>query len=290
MKHSCRAANFKVVLENDHIRQQAQELVDAFEESAAEDRRGTRLRESTFLDPLPSLNRTSKPLKILTLDDACLRALIAHMNHAAGKEVFVDVRESRWTPGVQQVTGRAFKCPRIFCGGVSFRSASDSPRDSNLIFHSSTTSSSSAGRILQIFNYPIWDGTGKLTESTYLYVAPLEKLTSEDAARDPFRSYAYVGGELYYDRYQPGVIITPDDIVSHFARTPMELPAIPYPCIHVLSLDKVWVLLAIFACYTLLTLFMQSVRLFSRDTKLDSEAADEQEDVVMEDIIELGEL
>ena len=238
MKHNSRAANFRIVLENDHIRQQVEELAQAFEESAAEDHRGTRLRESNFLDATPLLHQTSEPLKILTLDDACLRTLIDYLNRAAGQEMFVDVRQMRWTPGVQQVTSRALKCTRVFCGGVSFLSISDSPKDSNVLFRS-PTASCSAGRILQIFKYPTRDRMGKLTESTYIYVAPLEKLSTEDITHDPFRSFAFVGGELYYDRYLPGVIITPEDVISHFARTPMVLPAIPHACVHVLSLDKV---------------------------------------------------
>lgn len=243
MKHNSRAANFKVVLEDARIRQQVEELVEAFEESAGEDRRGTRLRESTFLDASPYLKHSSQPLKILTLDDACLHALIVHMNNAAGQEMFVDVRKRCGTPGVQQVTNRALKCPRIFHGGVSFLSASESPRDSNILFRSAaeSQSSSSAGRILQIFSYSVSDRTGKPMESTFLYVAPLAKLSPEDATHDPYRSYAHIGGELYYDQYLPGIIITPEDIISHVARTPMAFPTIPHPCVHILSLDKVWV-------------------------------------------------
>lgn len=239
MKQSCRAANFRVTLEDDCIRSQVEELAEAFEETVAEDRRGTRLRESTFLNTQPSHKSSSKPLKKLVLPDDCFRALISHLNNKAGQELFIDVREMRRVPGSQQLMNKALKCPRIFCGGVSFLSSSDSPRDSNVMFRSSA-SLPRPGRILQIFKYSVWNAQGNLTESTYVYVAPLEPLSPQDAAHDPYRVYKYAGGELYYDRYMPGIVISPEDVISHFARTPIVMPdRIKYPCVHVLSLDKV---------------------------------------------------
>lgn len=296
MQHNCRAANFRALVEDGRIRGQVLELIEAFEETAAEDRRGTRLRESTFLGADPMEKRTSKPLKKLTLTDDCFRALIKYLNGKAGQELFIDVREMREVPGSQQVINRALKCPRVFCGGVSFLSASDSPRDSNIMFHSPTTSSPRAGRILQIFKYSVRNARGRLTESTYLYVAPLDPLSSQDAAHDPYRSYAYVGGELYYDRYLPGIIITPEDVVSHFARTPLTIGAIVVPCVHVGSLDKVRQL---YSCQPYILAYCvtrwQTVRLVSRENRPNEERQpDESSDMVMEeegeDVVELWEL
>ena len=196
MKQSCRAANFRITLEDDHIRSQVEDLAEAFEETVAEDRRGTRLRESTLLNTQPSHKDTLQPLKKLALPDDCLRALITYLNDKAGQELFIDVREMRRVPGTQQLTNIALKCPRIFHGGVSFLSFSDSPRDSYAMFQSSTASLPRPGRILQIFIYSIWNAQGNHTKSTYLYVAPLEPLSPEDAAHDPYRSYKYTGGEL----------------------------------------------------------------------------------------------
>lgn len=239
MKQSCRAANFCASLEDKHIRSQVEELVEAFEETVAEDRRGTRLRESTLLHTQPSHNFRGKPLKSFTLPNDCFSALIDYLNHKAGQELFADVRRMCRVPGIQQLSNKALKCPRIFHGGVSFLSSSDSPRDSNLMFRSPTMSFPRPGRVLQIFTYSIWNAVGALTEATYLYVAPLEPLSPQDATQDPYRSYKHGGGELYYDRYLAGIIITPEDIVSHYARTPLVMPSIPLPCVHTLSLDKV---------------------------------------------------
>lgn len=237
MKHSCRAANFRATLEDDRIRSQVEELAEAFEETVAEDRRGTRIRESTLLDPPHKSN--GKALKQITLPDDCFDALIDHLNHKAGQELFIDVRKMRRITGMQQLSNQALKCPRIFHGGVSFLSSSESPRDSNLLFRSSAMSLPCPGRVLQIFKYAIWNAQGALTNSTYLYVAPLEPLSAEDAVQDPYRSYKHGGGELYYDQYLAGIIITAEDVVSHYARTPMVMPSIQRPCVHVLSLDKV---------------------------------------------------
>lgn len=239
MKQSCREANFLVVMEDDRIRSQVKDLAEAFEETLSEDRRGTRLRESTLLGTQPLHQSGSKPLKKLTLSDGCMRALIAYLNGKAGEEVVIDVREMRRDPGKQQVTNQALKCPRVFCGGVSFHSSSDSPRDSNIMFRASASEPPCPGRILEIFKYSVWNAQGRLTEATYLYVAPLATLSHQDTAHDPYRAYEYVGGQLYYDRYLAGIIIAPEDIISHFARTPMNIPHVQQPCIHVLSLDKV---------------------------------------------------
>ncbi|KAI0648929.1 hypothetical protein C8Q79DRAFT_1007517 [Trametes meyenii] len=239
MKHTCRAANLRALLKDDSVRPQVEELVDALDDARAEDRRGTRMRES-FLGPGRG---PRKPVarKQVTLGDTCFGTLVKYLNQKEGQEKYVDIQRLRRIPGLQQLSNCAFHCRSVFCGGTTMLSSSNSPKDSNIIFRSphSSSSSESAGRIQQIFTYHIRDQRGDFVESTYIFVAPLKELSSSDTERDPYRRYPYVGGRLCYDAYLPGIIIAKADIVSHFARTVVDLrPDITDACIHILPLDK----------------------------------------------------
>ena len=239
MKHACRTANLRVLLQDENVRREAQDLIHAFEDTQAEDRRGTRHRESTFLGV--SGNEGAGPRKEVELSSECFKALVTYLNERTGQERYVDIRQLRRTPGLQQLSSHAISCRRVFLGGVSFLGHSESPKDSNIVFRSpSAPDTELAGRILQIFAYQTRDDRGDPVNQTYLFVAPLEELSANEASHDPYRRYAYVGGRLCYDSYLPGIIITKDDVIAHFARTPVDMkPAITRPCVHVLSLDKV---------------------------------------------------
>lgn len=94
-----------------------------------------------------------------------------------------------------------------------------------------------AGRIQQIFDYTFYDREGEV--ETFLFVTPLAELSEADAQHDPYRQYKFAGGELYYAKDLPGIIVSAADVLCHFARTPVNIPEIIQPCIHVLPLDKV---------------------------------------------------
>ncbi|RDX40373.1 hypothetical protein OH76DRAFT_1298403, partial [Lentinus brumalis] len=223
MRQSSRSANLLVFLQDDRIQGEVQELFEAFEDMAAEDRRGTRLRESSSLGDIPWRKQPRKPLQKITLSDECFSAHIAYLNRQAGREQFIDARQIRRIPGTQQLKNTAHRRASLVCGGVSFRGVSDSPRDSNLVFRSpSSPSVHMAGRIQQIFSFSYPGTRGDSYEATYLYVTPLKDLSAADVLLDIYREYPVVGGQLYYDKYLPGIIITPDEVVSHFARTPMK--------------------------------------------------------------------
>ncbi|KAH9893362.1 hypothetical protein C8Q73DRAFT_608263, partial [Cubamyces lactineus] len=221
MKHACRTANLRVLLQDENVRREAQDLIHAFEDTQAEDRRGTRHRESTFLGV--SGSEEAGPRKEVELSSECFKALVTYLNEQAGQERYVDIRQLRRTPGLQQLSSHAISCRSVFLGGVSFLGHSESPKDSNIIFRSPCAPDTElAGRILQIFEYQTRDDHGDPVNQTYLFVAPLEELSANEASRDPYRRYAYVGGRLCYDSYLPGIIIAKDDVIAHFARTPVD--------------------------------------------------------------------
>lgn len=238
MKHSCRAANLRAILDDAEIRPQVAELLEAFEHLQGEDRRGTRLRESMLLRS--SSSSPAKELKPVTLEDAHIKALGSFLGACNPGTVFVDLRERRRVEGATYLSDRAFHVPSCQVHGVTFRSSRDSSKDSNIVFWAnSSKTSQGAGRILKIFSYTYRGARGQNVDGTYLFVTPYEELSAADAVHDHYRAYPYVGGRLYYEDHLPGVIITPEQVVSHFARTPLTMPGILKPCVHVLSLDKV---------------------------------------------------
>ncbi|KAI0822496.1 hypothetical protein BC628DRAFT_1281695, partial [Trametes gibbosa] len=238
MKHSCRAANLRAILEEPAIRAQVAELSEAYEQLQGEDRRGTRLRESLSLGASMTSGPTTQ--KAIVLDQDCFRALITALNSKAGKELFIDIRELRRIPGTRQLLNRAQEVSSIQIGGVRFRSKDAAPKDSNaMCIVGIAGASPTATRIKKIFRYTYRDSDGKSVEGTYLFVLPYAELSAEDAPLDPYRKYPFVGGQLYYNDHLTGVVITPDRVVSHFARTPVTMPGIAAQCIHALSLDKV---------------------------------------------------
>lgn len=240
MKHSCRAANLRAILDDPEIRPHVTELVEAYTHLQSEDRRGTRLRESVSLGT-PSSASGEGATKSMTLEDAWFKALLEFMNLEAGGERFVDIRERRRIPGTRQLLNRGVHVPSVHEHGVSYRAEANSSKDSNIMFWTDQSHSSfSAGRILKIFSYSYREVDGQIIDGTYLFVHPYAELSEADTAHDYYRKYPFVGGQLYYERRMPGIVITPGRIISHVARTPIVMPGIADPCVHILPLDKVF--------------------------------------------------
>ena len=240
MRHTCRAANLRTLLDDPDMRPKIEELILAYERLNSEDRRGTRHRESVGLSgssPQPPHN-----LKRITLDAQCMKALITYLNDHAGEEKFIDARELRRLPGSVQLLDRAFHLPSVQVNGVTFKAETTSSRDSNVIFTRSGRPEPNAwspGRIERVFQYSYRNDQGMIIDHTYLLVKPFKSLSPAHAMFDFYRKYKYVGGCLFYNTYGKHIIITPEQVIAHFARTPMDVPHIPSPCIHALPLDKV---------------------------------------------------
>jgi hypothetical protein len=77
----------------------------------------------------------------------------------------------------------------------------------------------------------------------FLLVRRYTELNQEDLKLDCWRQYTMGGGFLYYDAFATkSHIIKVDDIVAHFAKTPLtseDIPGLSGQCIHVLPLN--WV-------------------------------------------------
>ncbi len=97
------------------------------------------------------------------------------------------------------------------------------------------------GRIVTIFHL---QGSPALAsaQATFFVVEPYESLTKEERIHDKYSEYsaAGAGGTLYYNSVSPRHWVVPlRDIVCHFAATPITVPDISRPCLHVLTLNHV---------------------------------------------------
>ncbi|PIL32244.1 hypothetical protein GSI_05489 [Ganoderma sinense ZZ0214-1] len=236
MRHSCRAANLRAMLDDRDIRQHVEGLLEAYDNLRFEDRRGTRNRESISLNQTaaPSVGKTTP----ITLADPCFRALIQCLNSEANGRTFVDYRDLQRDQGLTNILNDAMRIASVHLHGVSYRAKTDSLKDCNIMYWTDSSQRDlGPARILQIFSHS-YRVEGRPVERTYMYIEPLKPLSAEDTVHDPYRMFPYVGGRLYYDCYLPPLVLPLESIVSHFARTPMVIEKIPISCIHVLSLDK----------------------------------------------------
>ncbi|KZT08857.1 uncharacterized protein LAESUDRAFT_617409, partial [Laetiporus sulphureus 93-53] len=239
MTHTCRAANLRALLRHDKIRGIMDEFMTCYDGIYNEDRRGTRLRESTTLDAQPQ-GIPGKNSKVTSLEKNQFMALLQLLNAEIGHDMYVDARDVRRTPGCQQLSNKGTNCPKIMIGGITYRPHNVAPKDSNIIFSSPHTAHTQAGRIINIFLHQHRDVHGKLVEESFVSIESLQELTELDRLSDPYSNFPGVGGKLYYNAYSSDInVVRPSNIISHFAKTPMEVQGIKRSCIHVLPLDRV---------------------------------------------------
>lgn len=126
--------------------------------------------------------------------------------------------------------------------GASFSPFNCIQQDSYVAVGENVSEGWHAGRIHSIFTYTHEGPTPELVghTETYFVVQKYEELTEMDAMLDPYRKHPSISGRLYYDRVKKDPeLVTPGEILCHFAHTPFEHPHIVSPCIHALPLDRV---------------------------------------------------
>ena len=122
--------------------------------------------------------------------------------------------------------------------GVSFKPASRSSRDSNIVFHSHTQTLAAA-RIYHIFSIRVHRETGGHDWYTLCAVRQFSELSIVDAAKDVYRRFGVYSGWVCYTEEGCLDIIQLQDIWCHVALTPNVLPLIKSHHIHILPLDRV---------------------------------------------------
>ncbi|KAJ3501185.1 hypothetical protein NLJ89_g9453 [Agrocybe chaxingu] len=119
--------------------------------------------------------------------------------------------------------------------GERFQTENASPRDSHVYYGKNGTIS--AGTIQAIFSHTRASGDGDRTQ-TFFIVRPYRPLPFEFGKSDPYRRFPEVGGRMYCDIYEEEIIINDEELLYHFALSPLQIPSIPVPCIVALPLGR----------------------------------------------------
>lgn len=108
-------------------------------------------------------------------------------------------------------------------------------RDSYVALGKGVSEGWHAGKIKQIFTHSVLQPS-----AVYFVIEKFKELSLEMASRDPYRQFPLVGGRLYHPELEEELeIVTPQEIIAHFAYTPLEEEDFGFPCFHALPLDKV---------------------------------------------------
>jgi hypothetical protein len=92
-----------------------------------------------------------------------------------------------------------------------------------------------AGKIKQIFTHSV-----PQQSEVYFVIERFKELSPQAASHDPYRQYPLVGGRLYHPELEEELeVVSSEEIVAHFAYTPLEEEDFGFPCFHALPLDKV---------------------------------------------------
>ncbi|PSR72259.1 hypothetical protein PHLCEN_2v11851 [Hermanssonia centrifuga] len=260
MNQICRAANLRPLLRDHEVQKAIFEVINAFNEIFHEDGRGTRISDNLRLveDAVSSRGQKQKKAdQVVKLEDDVYAALLVSVNGATGRDLYVDHNAGRKMPEQEYLRSDATRLTRIFKGGVTYKACSDSRKDSHVLLdiHPEAgqplgpsqwpPASLVAADILHIFSHKRFYGGGWI-EETFLAINRLMPLSDYDTGRDIYRKYETAGGFLCYDRYCETIeIVRPDTIISHFAKTTMDIQQIEPRCVHVLPLDRMMQLISL---------------------------------------------
>lgn len=219
MRQTCRAASLQALLRDPRLANgPAQEIIDAYVDYAFKDSRGTRLRDAIAFTKR-GLHGTRKPRE----------EQLSRPGHAT---------ISKWfsTQGYI-LTDRNVQCHKeIFIEGVRYRTSQSSARDSNVYVR--LGDQYGAGQLQNIFECRVTKDGRTFESRTVLHGFLLRSLSPEHADLDFYRRYRIQGGLLFYATQDTSVLLNPQDIVCHFARTARSHPVIG-ECVHVLPLNRV---------------------------------------------------
>ncbi|RDX44271.1 hypothetical protein OH76DRAFT_1359820 [Lentinus brumalis] len=125
-------------------------------------------------------------------------------------------------------------------GTVKFTTHKSGGRDCYISFTDGTGTTALSGRIEQIFYHRRTVKRATQIVEPFLVVSEYAQLSTEDATRDPYRSFPYLQSQLYYADFKPGTRLVPlRDVVSHATVLPVSLESIDRACVAVKVLDRV---------------------------------------------------
>lgn len=250
MNTAGQAANLRHLLLSDkNIGDIVGDLVETYKEIVNRDTRGTRIHDQATLHPLhDGQGESGKRPRSFRLSPSTYEQVLYSINSNSGtRGIRYTSRVSGGRDGEIFLSATATLCSRISIRGIRYQPRDKSAGNSNVLFYPPSSSSSSTGRlstagqIISIFSHtrPAAHGSTTSVQETFIVIRPFRHLTAADHIHDNFWRYGRVGGQLYYDAYLPDIVVRPEDIHCHFARTPVKMPRIEQNCIYVLSLDRV---------------------------------------------------
>jgi hypothetical protein len=239
MNHTCRVANVRTLLQEERIRTVVLDMVDAYSDFAGEDRRGTRIRDVLQWDKTVTAHGQVRPASKEVILEECVYSALLQLIGTTEPLKYVGEGEHR-SSNQLFLRRKVLLSNRILIHGVSYRPSGFSHCDSNIIFRRSQGSKPEAGCIIKIFLHHRYSTDNNMIEETFLAIQPLIALADTDVPHDPYRQYPVAGGFLCYNEYHTDYhIIRPSGVICHYAKTPMRIPRIRQPCVHVLPLDRV---------------------------------------------------
>ena len=216
----CEGQNLRVCFDTDEIKSALPKIQHAFSTAFQNDRRGTLLNDMFAFESVDAIvykntsNSTPLPREYRDL-------LVRY----------------RGTPRIGS-SHYVYLQPSIQVHGMMFSPEQTSYGNSLVIYRptSHSTDRWHAGKIISIFLQK--QRSGSVIGPPFLVVRSFVPLGVDEAVHDHYRKFGDSGGRLFYDRHGGIVMLSLEDVLCHFASTPMQVAAIKGDCIHVLPLSR----------------------------------------------------
>jgi hypothetical protein len=240
MERTCQAANIYSLMMDPDIKSHMADLVSAFGNFINKDSHGTQILNALSLlseEEMIGKPRNEQKMHEI-LDKTIYQALLIRLNQETDSLIYADwYSQNQNQPSLSPYS---VSCVYLKTHGIQYQPYHISSGNSNVVFQPINTSSEAAGQIIEIFLHTHENQMGNTVEETFVVVKQLVSLSSSDQQYDVFRKYNPIGGILYYAEYSSTIqVIRPQDLVCHFAKTPLQIQDIEKLCIHVLPLDQV---------------------------------------------------
>lgn len=256
MHSSVREANLQALLSDDsELRTHIGDLVGVYENTRAEDVRGTRLAHMvdavrlTQQEPGPNLIYDGTSLRVSSLPDSVLAPFVRFLTckqQATGGSTSLD-----GLPGPTAIPREAKFLDKFSLRGVEYSTERCRTRNSHVLLQCFQSDASGApnhpvpGQITHIFfhsNVPVPYSPphdhNLLHPDFYLCVQPYVPLQPELSNIDQmYRKFGFAGGFVCRRELAPAIIIKPCDIISHVAVTPLDVKG--HQVLHILPMDRV---------------------------------------------------
>lgn len=226
----CQSSNLQAFLDRDDLPEAANPLLSAYNTISNEDHRGTRLADETHHPP-------TKPPVSVELQGETYSLLLRALNQRFQTTWYTsgDARSST-------VPRMVLQLDKVSIRGVIYASERVLPRDSDIIFRREGGASSRVGSIQSIFRLPHPTPAGPATTTTFLLAEQYSPVTDQ-TMQSMYTRFGFAGGFLCHQGRSGLHVIGLENVISHFAKTPLQQA--DNDLMHVLPLNAVRVVSAL---------------------------------------------